>query len=153
MSDLDIFEGVEPKKEKKIKKKRVISDERRKQLLENLKKGRETSRINRGKKKTARELKKREKEIEIDDTIKKSLKISNREKELENEIETLKNKIKFFEDNKNEPKKNDSVKADDTIYDYKPKQRKKISFINQELITKKNDNEINGSTFKSSLWD
>ena len=96
MSDLDIFEGVEPKKEKKIKKKRVISDERRKQLLENLKKGRETSRINRGKKKTARELKKREKEIEIDDTIKKSLKISNREKELENEIETLKNKNKFY---------------------------------------------------------
>ena len=76
MSDTEIFdlpsaraesyrdENVVKLPAKKSKAKKEMSDERRAQLLLNLKKGRETSKKNRAKNKTAKEIIKRKKKEE-----------------------------------------------------------------------------------------
>tara|TARA_R110001592_G_scaffold41798_2_gene136212 strand:+ start:660 stop:1190 length:531 start_codon:yes stop_codon:yes gene_type:complete len=85
----DIFEVVEKPK----KKKREISAETKARLLENLKKGRETSKINRRKNKLAKEIKKREKVDERDKTIKDDMLKNVSYEDMKKEIEELKKQL------------------------------------------------------------
>ena len=145
----DVFENVEMNiEEPKKKKKREISEERRKQLLINLKKGRETSRINRMKKGKAKKIKKQNEQIEIDDTIKKHInKKSN--KDYESELETLRNELNTYKTGKKEIKKEEPTPKKEV----QVIKEEKYSFNNQDLITKPKTEEKDFSTFRSSLWD
>tara|TARA_R110002072_G_scaffold113962_3_gene243760 strand:+ start:1251 stop:1715 length:465 start_codon:yes stop_codon:yes gene_type:complete len=150
--------------EKKPKKKRVISAERKAQLLENLKKGRETSKINRAKKKKAKEILKADKNEEIDNII-----INNRKKK-ENkntELEELRAFKKQYEERMTKQEKpflskNYNNKEKVEFKEVKeinkpvetPYEKKKISFVDKSLVTKVDtETEKSFSTFHSVLWD
>jgi len=95
-SENEYLPPPKPKKEKKEKKPRggVMDEARRERLLANLKKGRETARINRLKRSEVKRIKQREKKSEIDDII---LKDRDKRKSLDTykeEIENLKLQIK-----------------------------------------------------------
>ena len=88
-------EPEEPKK--KPRKKREMTPERKKKLLENLARGRETAKLNRQKKAKVKKINKQKEEIEIDETLlqhaKKSYTKHSKERELMDEIEKLKNQL------------------------------------------------------------
>ena len=99
MSDTEIFdlpedENVVKLPAKKSKAKKEMSDERRAQLLLNLKKGRETSKKNRAKNKTAKEIIKRKKKDFIDETIREEVLTQEKEKqsyqEMKDELDQIK---------------------------------------------------------------
>lgn len=162
-SENEIFEL--PKKEPK--KKKGMSEERRQQLLENLKKGRETSKKNRAKNKQAKEIIKRKKNTFIDDTIREEVLRQEKEKksykDLENELNELKKKL-MNQTITEEPSKNVSIpeikkKVRPPTIQEKNKIENHNEYIvgkhysNKDLVTKKNtDIETNFSTFKS-MWD
>ena len=162
-SENEIFEL--PKKEPK--KKKGMSEERRQQLLENLKKGRATSAKNRAKNKQAKEIIKRKKNTYIDDTIREEVLRQENEKksykELEKELKELKDRLDG-QTIKEEPSKNISVpeikkKVRPPTIQEKSKIENHNEYIvgkhysNKELVTKKNtDIETNFSTFKT-MWD
>lgn len=81
-------------KEKPKKKKREMTAERKAQLLENLKKGRETSKINRRKNKIAKEIKKKDKLDERDKIIKEDMLKNVEYDDMKKEIERLRNQLK-----------------------------------------------------------
>ena len=81
-------------KEKPKKKKREMTAERKAQLLENLKKGRETSKINRRKNKIAKEIKKKDKYDETDKIIKDDMLKNVEYNDMKKEIERLRNELK-----------------------------------------------------------
>ena len=113
--------------EKPKKKKREVSAERKAQLLENLKKGRETSKINRAKKKKAKEIVKADQKTEIEDIIINNRKKNNNNKDLEDQIFELKNKLNKYEKdlpphNYKPPKEPEPPKPD------KPYEKKKNVF-------------------------
>ena len=81
-------------KEKTKKKKREMTAERKAQLLENLKKGRETSKINRRKNKIAKEIKKKDKKDETDKIIKDDMLKNVEYDDMKKEIERLRNELK-----------------------------------------------------------
>ena len=81
-------------KEKPKKKKREMTAERKAQLLENLKKGRETSKINRRKNKIAKEIKKKDKIDERDKIIKDDMLKNVEYDDMKKEIERLRNQLK-----------------------------------------------------------
>ena len=83
-SENEIFEL--PKKEPK--KKKGMSEGRRLQLLENLKRGRETSKKNRAKNKQAKEIIKRKKNTFIDDTIRDEVLRQENEKKSYKDLES-----------------------------------------------------------------
>ncbi len=170
-SENEIFEL--PKKEPK--KKKGMSEERRQQLLENLKKGRETSKKNRAKNKQAKEIIKRKKNTFIDDTIREEVLRQEKEKksykDLENELNELKKKlmnqtikeepsnVTVSEINKHSRLDKSSKKARPPTIQEKNKIENHNEYIlgkhysNNDLVTKKNtDIETNFSTFKS-MWD
>lgn len=169
-SENEIFEL--PKKEPK--KKKGMSEERRQQLLENLKRGRETSKKNRAKNKQAKEIIKRKKNTFIDDTIREEVLRQEKEKksykDLENELNELKKKL-MNQTITEEPSKNVSIPEIKkkvrpptmTEREAKHQEKNKIDkheeyivgkhYSNKDLVTKKNtDIETNFSTFKS-MWD
>lgn len=93
-------------KEKPKKKKREMTAERKAQLLENLKKGRETSKINRRKNKIAKEIKKKDKYDETDKIIKDDMLKNVEYNDMKKEIERLRNELKgktIKEEPKEEP--------------------------------------------------
>ena len=90
MSDKEeVFE--KPVQEKKPRKKRVMTEEQKEKLREQLKKGRETAMKNRQKKALGRKIDKEEKEKELDKKI--ATKILGKNKH-EDDIENLKLEIK-----------------------------------------------------------
>jgi len=96
-------------KEKPVRKKREMTAERKAQLLENLKKGRETAKINRQKRAEYKKILKQNEKKKIDDVLIKDYEIRNNKKSkedenvrLQKEIEELKMKIDFIN---NKPKK------------------------------------------------
>lgn len=150
-----MFEEEKPKK-----KKREISAERKAQLLENLKKGRETSRINRAKKAKAKKIIKLEKDEEIDNIIinnrkKKQSNLSEEHQKELNELREFKKQYESRKETKEPPKKDPYIekKKLETVIEEKPYEKKKASFIDKSLISKVDtETETNFSTFKSSLW-
>ena len=78
---------------KPAKKKRVLSEKQKAQLVENLKRGRETSLANRIKKKKLNAIAKEEKMVEEDTKVFESLKKKLRPKELEDENTRLKQEL------------------------------------------------------------
>ena len=95
MSDKEeVFE--KPATEKKPRKKRVMTEEQKEKLREQLKKGRETAMKNRQKKALGRKIDKEEKEKELDEKI--ATKILGKNKH-EDDIEDLKNQIKEMKAN------------------------------------------------------
>ena len=78
---------------KPIKKKRVISEKQKAQLVENLKRGRETSLANRVKKKKLNAIAKDEKLLEEDTKVFESLKKKLKPKQLEDENALLKQEL------------------------------------------------------------
>lgn len=78
---------------KPIKKKRVISEKQKAQLVENLKRGRETSLANRVKKKKLNSIAKDEKMVEEDTKIFEALKKKLKPKQLEDENTRLKQEL------------------------------------------------------------
>ena len=129
----------------------------------NLKKGRETSRINRAKKAKAKKIVKLEKDEEIDNIIinNRKKKQSNLSEEHQKELNELREFKKHYESKKpsKEPPNKDPyienkpIKRLETIVEDKPYEKKKASFIDKSLISKVDtDTETNFSTFKSSLW-
>ena len=91
----EAIQNTVPKK--KPRKKREMTPERKKILLENLARGRETAKLNRQKKAKVKKIKKQKEEIEIDETLlqhaKKSYTKHSKEKELMDEIEKLKHQL------------------------------------------------------------
>ena len=75
------------------KKKRVLTDAQKAQLAENLKKGRQTSLLNRQKKAKLNEIAKQEKMVEEDTRIFENLKKKLKPKELEDENALLKKEL------------------------------------------------------------
>ena len=90
---------------KPVKKKRVISEKQRSQLVENLKRGRETSLANRIKKKKLNSIAKDEKMVEEDTKIFEALKKKLRPKELENENALLRQELAELKAAKKAPAK------------------------------------------------
>ena len=90
----DIEEVVEkPVKMAPVKKKRVVTEAQKAKLIENLKRGRETSLANRKKKAKLNELAKQEKMVEDDHKIFEALKRKLKPKELEDENAMLKKEL------------------------------------------------------------
>ena len=90
----DIEEVVEkPVKMAPVKKKRVVTEAQKAKLIENLRKGRETSLANRKKKAKLNELAKQEKMVEDDHKIFEALKRKLKPKELEDENAMLKKEL------------------------------------------------------------
>lgn len=84
----EIFDiGEKPQKVKKNKKE--MSAERKAMLLENLKRGRETSAKNRAKKAKAKQIKKKNEKIDIDETIEKEILKGKSKRNYESEIDQL----------------------------------------------------------------
>tara|TARA_R110002072_G_scaffold68086_3_gene166215 strand:- start:79 stop:543 length:465 start_codon:yes stop_codon:yes gene_type:complete len=94
MSDSEMNPKIFEVKEKPKKKKREMTAERKAQLLENLKKGRETSKINRRKNKIAKEIKKKDKYDETDKIIKDDMLKNVEYNDMKKEIERLRNELK-----------------------------------------------------------
>ena len=94
MSDSEMNPKIFEVKEKPKKKKREMTPERKAQLLENLKKGRETSKINRRKNKIAKEIKKKDKKDETDRIIKDDMLKNVEYNDMKKEIERLRNELK-----------------------------------------------------------
>lgn len=114
---------VDEVKEKPKKKKREMTPERKKQLLENLAKGRLKSQENRKKRgeynKLMKEKQRQEERQKIDDVLEEDYKKRNKKNEKSNEnqrlnkeLEELRDKLKFFTDKKEEPKKMESLKEE-----------------------------------------
>jgi hypothetical protein len=94
MSDKEeVFE--KPVQEKKPRKKRVMTEEQKEKLREQLKKGRETAMKNRQKKALGRKIDKEKKEKELDEKIATNILGKNKH---EDDIEDLKNQIKELRD-------------------------------------------------------
>jgi hypothetical protein len=94
MSDKEeVFE--KPATEKKQRKKRVMTEEQKEKLREQLKKGRETAMKNRQKKALGKKIDKEKKEKELDEKI--ATNILGKSKH-EDDIEDLKNQIKELRD-------------------------------------------------------
>ena len=90
----DIEEVVEkPVKMAPVKKKRVVTEAQKAKLIENLKRGRETSLANRKKKAKLNEIAKQEKMVESDNKIFEALKRKLKPKELEDENAMLKKEL------------------------------------------------------------
>ena len=102
-NDEYIFEPLTKNKRKENKKK-GMTPERREQLLLNLAKGRETSRLNRIKKGKAKKIIKAQKKDEIDEIIEKDLKKKTRVADLEEKLRLLEEKLALKEQNKSKPK-------------------------------------------------
>lgn len=120
MSDIEIFESDDSKllkiEEKPKRKKREISSERRAQLLHNLKVGRETSRLNRQKRAKAKQIKKKNEKLDIDETIEKEIMKHSKKKNYEEELEDLRNQIKELRSqDKNYSKKSEPEKKTEPI--------------------------------------
>ena len=132
----------EPEPVKKERKKTVMTPERKKQLLENLKKGRETAKINRQKKAQVKKIKKHKEVLEIDETLLKHAKTSydshTKERNLMDEIEKLKNQletqkepnVKFIVEEKKEKKEKKEIHLQEEIEKQKPKKKSNVSFKN-----------------------
>ena len=100
----DIEEVVEkPVKMAPVKKKRVITEAQKAKLVENLRKGRETSLANRKKKAKLNELAKQEKMVEDDHKIFEALKRKLKPKELEDENAMLKKELAELKSAKKAP--------------------------------------------------
>ncbi len=117
---------IEEKKPTKGKHKKKMSDERRAQLLENLKVGRERSKIKRQMTAAAKKIDKKnankESEIQLKEKILKDLEDSKTHNQLNEEIADLKKKLKFIMEEKEKPKpKLEPIKEE------KPKEEIKIS--------------------------
>lgn len=78
---------------KKVKKKRVLTPEQKEKLLENLKRGRETSLAKRKKKAALRKIEREEASYQEDEKIFQALKKKQRPKELEDENAKLKEEL------------------------------------------------------------
>ena len=87
----DIEDTVVPPK--KVKKKRILTPEQKEKLLENLKRGRETSLAKRKKKAALRKIEKEEASYQEDEKIFQALKRKQRPKELETENARLKEEL------------------------------------------------------------
>ena len=90
---------------KPAKKKRVISEKQRAQLVENLKRGRETSLANRVKKKKLKAIDKEEKMVEEDTKVFEALKKKLKPKQLEDENALLRQELSELKAAKAEAKK------------------------------------------------
>ena len=100
----DIEEVVEkPVKMAPVKKKRVVTEAQKAKLIENLKRGRETSLANRKKKAKLNELAKQEKMVEDDHKIFEALKRKLKPKELEDENAMLKKELAELKSAKKAP--------------------------------------------------
>ena len=118
-SEEEEIKEVKPKKERK---KRVMTPEAKERLLENLKKGRETAKINRQKKAQVKKIKKQKEVIEIDETLLNHAKKNNKEKELLEKIEELQSQLiqkkagGLVEKTDKKEKKEDTKKVLDTVF-------------------------------------
>ncbi len=161
MSDSEIFDL--PQKVNKPKK--GMSEERRAMLLANLKKGRETSKKNRAKKKFAKEIIKRKKNDVIDDTIREEVLRQEKEKksynQLEQELKELKARLNKQPKIRETPTGGDNkedierIKIEPKLKKEKPQDDYVVGrhYSNKDLITVKDtEKEVNFSTFKS-MWD
>ena len=95
----------EPEPEKPKKKKRVVSEETKARLRENLKKGRETSLANRKKKAKLKQIEKEEKQAVEDEKIFENLKRKLKPKELEDENAKLRAELAELKAAREEKKK------------------------------------------------
>ena len=84
----EIFDNGEKLQNVK-KNKKEMSAERKAMLLENLKRGRETSAKNRAKKAKAKQIKKKNEKIDIDETIEKEILKGKSKRNFESEIDQL----------------------------------------------------------------
>lgn len=89
---------------KKVKKKRVLTPEQKERLLENLKRGRETSLAKRKKKAQLRKIEKEEASYQEDEKIFQALKKKQRPKELETENAKLKEELAALKLSMSKPK-------------------------------------------------
>ena len=89
---------------KKVKKKRVLTPEQKEKLLENLKRGRETSLAKRKKKAALRKIEKEEASYQEDEKIFQALKKKQRPKELESENAKLKEELAALKLSMSKPK-------------------------------------------------
>tara|TARA_R110000803_G_scaffold91546_1_gene159010 strand:- start:452 stop:967 length:516 start_codon:yes stop_codon:yes gene_type:complete len=100
----EVKEVVEkPVKTAPVKKKRVVTEAQKAKLIENLKRGRETSLANRKKKAKLTELAKQEKMVEDDHKIFEALKRKLKPKELEDENAMLKKELAELKSAKKAP--------------------------------------------------
>lgn len=108
--NIEIFENdsQDSKSPKPKSKRRPISSETRARLLLNLKKGRETSKLNRQKKSQAKKIKKHNEGIEIDETIKNEV---MKKKTTTDEIEDLRRQLKELKELKSPDKKMEYVQT------------------------------------------
>jgi hypothetical protein len=98
-----------PKKEKKPRKKRVLTDAQKEQLKANLAKGRATSLANRKKKKKLKDIAKEEKTIEEDTKIFENLKKKLTSKQIAEENDKLKSELAELKATMSKPKKAERV--------------------------------------------
>lgn len=98
----DIEDTVVPPK--KVKKKRILTPEQKEKLLENLKRGRETSLAKRKKKAALRKIEKEEASYQEDEKIFQALKKKQRPKELESENARLKEELAALKLSMSKPK-------------------------------------------------
>ena len=174
MSDTEIFdlpsdENVVKLPAKKSKAKKEMSDERRAQLLLNLKKGRETSKKNRAKNKTAKEIIKRKKKDFIDETIREEVLTQEKEKqsyqEMKDELDQIKElmrkqmekpaPVKTYKFHDSDRSNNIKMNIIEPSIPNKGNEEYTVGkhYSNKELVTKKNTEEIKDySTFKT-IWD
>lgn len=143
----------EPKK--KPRKKREMTPERKKKLLENLARGRETAKLNRQKKAKVKKIKKQKEEIEIDETLlqhaKKSYTKHSKERELMDEIEKLKHQLETQKEpnvefiNKDKP-----IKQSNTEQSSYKKSKETPDLMKE--VKKQTPQKINNVSF-DSFWD
>lgn len=124
-----VFEPL-TKNKRKEKKKASMTPERRAQLLLNLAKGRETSRLNRQKKGKAKKIIKAQKKDEIDEIIENDLKKKTRVADLEEKLRLMEEKLN--EKNKSKPKVKENIKLaveseEEDVFDEEKKEIKTIS--------------------------
>ena len=141
----------EEKPKKKTRKKAEMTPERKAQLLENLRKGREKAKLNRQKKAKLKKIKKAEEDLKIDEEIlehaKKSYNKHSKEKELQDEIEKLKKQLEEKEEKKLEPIE-ENIEIDILEEKTKPKKVKNLDTVI------KNQNKPNRPSWKPpSAWD
>jgi hypothetical protein len=150
MSNLDKFEVEQEEAENEVinsvlqeeeeekpkpKKKRgnyKMTPERKAQLLENLKKGRERSKETRAKKKLARQIKEAEKLEEIDNTIQLKIDTTNKNKKLEEKILELQKELekqKVKELKEEEPEEEEPEIVEEIIVKKKKPKKKVIKKI------------------------
>ena len=148
----------------KIKDKKAMSDDRRAQLLENLKKGRETSKANRAKKALAKKITKRNAMQDVESIIKQDVikqsntcTVDNKAVAFyESSIEKLKKEVEQLKLLKpHTPPQREPVQQN--VHVQKPKtthkEPPKFSSVDQSLVTRKDtETECDFSTFNSTLW-